>query len=204
MKHQTHHEVHMNIPHHKLKKLAHGHRIQLEHHELSHGPHHLMLHHETAKKLHTARASHKGMRIGPLTHEEIHASGSLWDSIKSGFNKYIKPVLSGVGDAIAYANPELAPLREGVRSITGVGIKHKKHKKHVVHHSEGLRHGVGGSEMHPHHEMHPHAMHHSKHSKVSHAGSAEMKARMAKVRAAKKGTKHTKHAEHAAGSFLLY
>lgn len=161
VKHATHHEIHMNIPHDKLKKLAHGHRIQLTHHEISHGPHHFTLHHETAKKIHSARVTHKGMRIGPLTHEEIHASGSLWDSIKSGFNKYVKPVLSGVGDALAYANPELAPLREGVRSITGVGLK-------------------------KHHEHHAHV--HVK--KASHAGSAEMKARMAKVRAGKKHAGH--------------
>lgn len=128
VKHATHKEVHMNIPSEKLKKLAKGHRIQLSHSEISHGPCHFTLHHETAKKLHSARACGKGMRVGPLTHEEIHASGSLWDTIKTGFNKYVKPVLSGVGDAIAYANPELAPLREGVRNITGVGIAKKPTK----------------------------------------------------------------------------
>ena len=143
MRHQTHHVVHVNIPHHKLKKLAHGHRIQLEHHELQHGPHHLMLHHETHKKLHNSRAHKKGMRIGPLTHDEIMASGALkdiWNSVKSGFNKYVKPVLSGVGDAIAYANPELAPIREGVRQITGVGIG-KKHHGHHGHHGHRVAKG---------------------------------------------------------------
>lgn len=194
-KHQTHHEVHMNIPHHKLKKLAHGHRIQLEHHELSHGPHHLVLHHETAKKLHTARASHKGMRIGPLTHEEIHASGSLWDTIKTGFNKYVKPVLSGIGDAVAYANPELAPLREGVRNITGVGLKH--HKKHHMHHEHHEHSHIHKLENGIHH-MGLKSVKHAKVKKISNASSLEMKARMAKVRAGKK------HAEHKSGSFLLY
>lgn len=140
MKHAVHEQVHLNLEHHHLHKLAHGHRVQLEHHHLTGGRHHIVVHHETAKKIHAAHRAHKGVRIGPLSHEEIMSSGSLksiWESVKSGFNKYVKPVLSGVGDALAYANPELAPLREGVRAISGVGIKH--HKK--AHHAATLTKG---------------------------------------------------------------
>lgn len=140
VKHALHQEVHMNIPHHKLHKLAHGHRVQLEHHELMHGPNHLILHHLHHKKIHHSRINHKGMRLGPLTEHEIMSSGSLksiWEGVKSGFNKYVKPVLSGVGDAIAYTNPELAPLRESVRKISGIGL-HKKHAKGSEHMKERM------------------------------------------------------------------
>jgi hypothetical protein len=123
---QTHQQVQVNIPMDKLRKLAKGGRVQLSASEISSGPQCLTLHHETAKKLASARHAGKGLRIGPLTQEEMHASGSLWSSIKSGFNKYGKPILSGIGDAIAYSNPQLAGLREGVRTITGVGVKTSK------------------------------------------------------------------------------
>ena len=202
-KHSSHHAVHLNLPHHKLKKLAHGHRVQLEHHELTHGKHHIMMHHLEHTKLLHSRKHGKGMRLGPLSHEEIHASGSLWDTIKTGFNKYVKPVLSGVGDAIAYANPELAPLREGVRSITGVGLTHHKkhHKKHHMHHAHS-EHAHMHELEHDMHHIGLKSVRHAKVKKVPHAGSAEMKAKMAHVRSMKKG--HHKAEKHAGGSFLLY
>lgn len=134
VKHATHHEVKVNLPHHKLKKLANGHRVQVEHHEIGHGPHHLTLHHETHKKLLHARTNKKGMRLGPLTHEEIMASGSLWDTLKSGAKWLGSQALNGIQAGATAAVPELAPvfsgIRSGVKSLTGLGLKHK----HVASH----------------------------------------------------------------------
>ena len=137
----------------QIHKIKHGHGVRVAHHQIGKGPHTLFLHPMQHHKLSMNHAKGKGMDLavtdGELEHtiESGIAGTGIWDTIKSGFNKYVKPVLSGVGDAIAYANPELAPLREGVRSITGVGLKH---------HSEGLHHEVEGSKMH-------HAKHHNKH-----------------------------------------
>ena len=76
---------------------------------------------------------------GELMHSinsDMEGTG-IWDSIKAGFNKYVKPVLSTVGDvaanALSYTNPELAPviqgIRGGVRDLTGVGISEPKPKR---------------------------------------------------------------------------
>lgn len=127
----------------QVKKLANGHAVQLHanqlHHSEPHTKHHkIHLHHETHKKLARAHHARKGVRFSMSKHEVEH-SGSLWDTIKTGFNKYVKPVLSTVGDVVAnslsYTNPELAPVfqgvRQGVKDLTGVGIHHTR-KAHLV------------------------------------------------------------------------
>ena len=76
---------------------------------------------------------------GELMHSinsDMEGTG-VWDNVKAGFNKYVKPVLSTVGDHLAnslsYSNPSMAPLiqgiRGGVRDLTGVGVSGKKSKK---------------------------------------------------------------------------
>lgn len=120
----------------QIHKIKHGHGVRVAHHQVGHGPHTLLLHPHQHHKLSMNHAKGKGMdlAIAPGELEATIESGiegtGIWDSIKSGFNKYVKPVLSGVGDAIAYSNPELAPLREGIRGITGVGLHNKTHHKH--------------------------------------------------------------------------
>jgi hypothetical protein len=121
---------------HKIKK---GHnKVRLAHHQIGKGPHTLLLHPMQHEKVSQAHRKGKGVDIiispGELhhsMHSGMHGTG-IWDSIKNGLStvwRYAKPVLGAVGDAIAYSNPELAPLREGVRNITGVGLKKHKHKK---------------------------------------------------------------------------
>ena len=117
----------------KLHKAMKGGTIMLTKDEVS-GETPVLLHPESVRKIQTAKKANKGVRLD-ITHGEIqhdlahHAGGSIWDSIKQGLStvwSYVKPVVSGIGDAIAYSNPELAPLREGVRNIVGVGLKPKK------------------------------------------------------------------------------
>ncbi|KAH9157268.1 hypothetical protein LEN26_003194 [Aphanomyces euteiches] len=115
----------------KLARAHKGGTITLSADDLS-GSHPMLLHPENAKKVIAAQKANRGVRLD-ITHGEIahdlssRQAGSLWDSIKSGlstvWNSVGKPVLGAIGDAIAYSNPELAPLREGVRSLVGVGIK---------------------------------------------------------------------------------
>lgn len=135
----------------QLHKIHKGHKVRLAHDQIGKGPHTLFLHPVQHHKVSMAHAKGKGVDLevsdGELMHSmESGAQGTgVWDSIKAGFNKYVKPVLSTVGDiganALSYTNPEFAPViqgvREGVRGLTGVGLRHKKHKKaHKKHHYE--------------------------------------------------------------------
>lgn len=133
VRHETHESIHMNIPHHKLKKLASGHIVQLTHEEIQHGPHHLHLHHLHTKRIHHARIHHKGLRLGPLTEHEIMKSGSLWDLVKKGAKWLGTQALNGIQAGASAAVPELAPvfsgIRSGVQNLTGLGLKHASHMK---------------------------------------------------------------------------
>lgn len=160
----------------QIKKIHKGQKVRLGHHQIGTGPHILFLHPVQHQKVSQAHAKGKGVDISISDGELMHSIDSgvegtgIWDTIKSGFNKYVKPVLSGVGDAIAYANPELAPLREGVRGLTGVGLMHhhkkarkkapKKHKKHYESDSSSS----SESEEEHHHKKHRKKAH-KKHSK---------------------------------------
>lgn len=155
---------------HKIKK---GHKVRLQHHQIGEGPHTLFLHPMQHEKVSAAHRKGKGVDMiiseGEMHHTmESGAQGTgIWDTIKSGlstaWNKVGKPVLSGIGDAIAYSNPELAPIREGVRNLTGVGLHGKKHtakKHHEMHHYDS-----SDSEMHHAHKKHPAHKKHHKHKK---------------------------------------
>jgi hypothetical protein len=135
----------------QIHKIKHGHGVRVSHHQVGKGPHTLMLHPHQHHKLSMNHAKNKGMDLA-ITPGEMSAtieSGiegtGVWDSIKNGLStvwKYVKPVVSGIGDAIAYTNPELAPLREGVRSITGVGLKKKEKRKRVPKKGNSLGEGL--------------------------------------------------------------
>jgi hypothetical protein len=134
---------------HKIKKRE---GVRVAHHQIGKGPHVLFLHPHQHHKLSMNHAKGKGMDLAVTDGELMHtiesgiAGTGIWDNIKSGLStawKYAKPVVSGIGDAIAYSNPELAGIREGVRNITGVGLKHKHHHKeyeHMLHHEHEHHH----------------------------------------------------------------
>ncbi len=147
----------------QIHKIRNGHSVRVAHHQVGKGPHTLFLHPHMHHKLSLNHAKGQGMdlMVGPDELEHTIDSGiqgtGIWDTLKSGFNKYVKPVISGVADAVAYSNPELAPLREGIRGFTGVGLRHRKkhhHEEHEHHHHEENEH---------HHKEHEH--HHKKHHK---------------------------------------
>ena len=137
MKHNTLHDIHVKAPSHKLKKLANGHIVQLTHEELQHGPHHLKVHHLTHKKIMESRKKLKGARIA-LSQPEIHASGSLWDAVKGGLKWLGSQALNGIQSGATAAVPELAPVfdaaRNGVKTLTGLGVKKHHKKKHHINH----------------------------------------------------------------------
>lgn len=130
----------------QIKKIREGRKVRVGHHQVGKGPHTVFLHPVQHHKVSQSHSKGKGTDLTVSDGELMHTINSgvegtgIWDTIKTGFNKYVKPVLSGVGDAIAYSNPELAPIREGIRGLTGVGLsskkKHKKARKSKKHHYE--------------------------------------------------------------------
>lgn len=127
----------------QIRKIHKGHKVRLGHHQMGKGPHVLLLHPLQHQKLSMAHHKGKGSdlhvsdgELAATINSGLQGTG-IWDTIKEGLSsvwKYVKPVLSGVGDAIAYSNPELMPLREGIRGVTGVGLK--KNKKHREYESD--------------------------------------------------------------------
>lgn len=124
----------------QISKIHKGHKVRLAHKQIGKGPHTLFLHPLQHQKISMAHAKGSGVDMVVSDGELMHTINSgmdgtgIWDSIKAGFNKYVKPVLSTVGDvaanALSYTNPELAPviqgIRGGVRDLTGVGLSSKK------------------------------------------------------------------------------
>ncbi len=140
-------EIDVSLTPYQVRKLRTGHQVSLTAKQLKGEAasgavkHKLKVHHETHKRLMKAKRDNKGSRLQMGQHE-LQQSGSLWDTIKSGLSsvwKYAKPVLSGIGDAVSYANPELVPLREGVRKLTGVGIRPAKGSQAAKDHMAKLR-----------------------------------------------------------------
>lgn len=154
---------------HQIRKIKHGEGVRVAHHQIGAGPHTLFLHPHMHHKLSLNHAKGMGMdlMVGPdeLYHtvESGIAGTGIWDTIKAGFNKYVKPVLGGIGDAVAYANPELAPLREGIRGLTGVGLHKKYHKKHEHEHEYEHEHEHEHEHKHEHHKKKAHKKRVSKH-----------------------------------------
>jgi len=127
----------------QIDKIHKGHKVRLAHKQIGKGPHTLFLHPLQHQKISMAHAKGSGVDMIVSDGELMHSINSdmegtgIWDSIKAGFNKYVKPVLSTVGDvaanALSFTNPELTPLiqgvREGVRGLTGVGLSSKPKRK---------------------------------------------------------------------------
>ena len=140
-----------DIPQSKLEKVFKTGKLSLSANDLK-GTRHLLLHPANALKIKQAQTKNKGVTGLSISGGEIandlryhqHMGGSihgasLWSWIKNKAFPWVKkniwpalkPVLSGLADsavpAIASAFPEVAPalpiLREGVRNVTGVGIK---------------------------------------------------------------------------------
>ena len=132
MKHSTGYKIVKvgSISKKKLSRALKGGTISLSKEDLT-GSHEMLVHPENYKKIEAAKSKNKGVRLditrGEIEHDlKHHAGGSLWDFLKEKVWPVVKTVLGGVGDAIAYSNPELAPLREGIRGLTGVGLKTNK------------------------------------------------------------------------------
>ena len=135
-----HEPIHILLSKNQIHKIKRGEQIQIPHHNISHhqGFKFTKLHPENLAKLRKAYHHKKGVRLH-LAHHELEGTG-LWDDIKAVFNKYVKPVLSTVGDTVAnalsYTNPELAPviqgIRGGIKNVTGVGLHNKKASKRVI------------------------------------------------------------------------
>lgn len=162
MKAEIYKDINISAPLSKLKKLAKGQAINLTASDLKEGDKHLKVHHLMHKKMMTARRNNKGCRL-MLSEPEIHASGSLWDDIKSGLataGKFLgTAALDGIQDATKavtgnspLGNRLIDSIRGKVKDVTGLGVKQVKKPKKAV-------------------------------------SSEEMKARMAKVRSFKKNHK---------------
>ena len=147
----------------QIQSMTKGKAVRLSHNQLGKGDKTILLHPENHIKLTKAYMSGKGccLTIAPgevMATQESQLEGSgFFDTLKAGFNKYVKPVLSTVGDvaanALSYTNPEMAPLiqgiRGGVRDLTGVGVArvNPATKKRISRKSNVLS---GGSFLMPH------------------------------------------------------
>lgn len=94
------HKVQMHLTHRQAHRLMKGHAIQLKHEHIGRGRHHLMLHHENAKKLQRAHRAGRGARV-QLSHQEMEASGEglreffkkIGDFYSNKIKPYVGPVL---------------------------------------------------------------------------------------------------------------
>jgi hypothetical protein len=123
-------------------KVLHGKAVRLSHSQLNKGhPHYF--HPENYKKLVSAYEKGKGCVI-LMSHGAVlrtHQSGlsgsgfwgSLWKGIKTGathVGKFLKdnwkPLAGTVMDGIVASQPEAAPVRGMIKSLTGVGLTKRK------------------------------------------------------------------------------
>ena len=136
-----------SIPAHKLKRCVTGGSLSLSRHELHGTGAHIYVHREVAEKIKKALKANKGVRLYHNHNEIYHGlqqGGSIFTKIGDFFkNKaipwikqnwnIIKPVVSSLADsavpalATAFGAPEVGPLaRQGLRTLTGVGVKGRK------------------------------------------------------------------------------
>jgi hypothetical protein len=112
----------------KLRKALKGGSLTLSSADLKPSDFNLLLHPENAKKVIAAQKANKGARLS-IARGEIEndlnelQGGSLWSFLKDTVWPIAKKVIGVAADGVTYANPQLAPIREGVRSLTGVGLK---------------------------------------------------------------------------------
>lgn len=151
------HPVDVTLNKSQFDKLRRGHTVQLDSNQVSGGPHRLVVHHETAKKILRARTAGKGVRIA-LTPNEMEMSGEGFKEFLQGlknagkwvkekvidtpfYQQSIKPIVRQAVDAgLTAATPTLgiaAPLaRSGVNALgkeTGAfGVKSRKQRGGAV------------------------------------------------------------------------
>ena len=146
----------------QIEQMVKGKPVRLNHSQIGKGKQVILLHPENHIKLSKAYQAGRGCNIhiadGEIqaTHNSSMDGTGFFDTLKEGFNKYVKPVLSTVGDvaanALSYTNPEMAPLiqgiRGGVRNLTGVGMTTAAPAKKRVSRKTNSLHG--GSFLMPH------------------------------------------------------
>ena len=113
------HKVKVCLTEKQFRKLKNGHNVQLSHRQLVGQNHHLMLHHETAKKIHHAIRQKKGVRI-TLTPSEFEASGEglkeFWQGLKNG----VRFVKDKIIDSPLYQESIRPLAKKGVKFLTGL------------------------------------------------------------------------------------
>ena len=155
-------KVHLTLHHHQLRKLLKGEQVQLKHEQLHGSNHHLMLHPETAKKVHRAKRLRKGVRVR-MSHHELEASGEgikdLLSKLKKGYDfvkhnvidtplyqQNVKPIVRGLvnaGESALLASTGNNPLAQlGVKGINLVGEKSGAYgvrgRKKKFHHEDSV------------------------------------------------------------------
>jgi len=158
-----HDPIRLHITHSQLAKIRNGHPIQIPHAHIGHpqGAVFRHLHPETHKKLARAYHARKGARVH-LTHAELEGTGFLDTIRKVGqfigqHANVLKPLATAALDAGAHFIPAAAPIREGIRKYTGVGIARRathsltgprpRRRASITHSLAGPRpahHAVGG------------------------------------------------------------
>ena len=139
------HQFKVDLTHEQGRKVLKGKPIRLAHHQIGKGKAHYF-HLENAQRLHKAHRNGKGTVLH-MSHGEVlrtHQSnlpgsgfwGNVWDGVKSaanGVGNFLKnnwkPIVGGVADGVAAAVPELQPVRDIAKSITGVGVPRKRMTK---------------------------------------------------------------------------
>lgn len=97
MKAPAMHQVPVTLTKAQARRLMHGHTVQLAHENVSHArkhPHALVLHHASAKRVHSAARARRGIRLR-LSPEEIH------HSMGSGLFDWLKKAGETISNAIA-------------------------------------------------------------------------------------------------------
>ena len=128
----------LELTQNNVRKLVNGHPIQLRKEQLQGSKHWLDVHPTTHKRLSSAKAKGKGLRL-TLTPEELQASGEglgdLWNAIKKGarwvkdkiidtpvYQSAVKPVVKGLVNAgVSAITPMLGPagplVQQGVEKL---------------------------------------------------------------------------------------
>lgn len=172
--HHEHIPVHFHLSAHQKARLRNGHNVQIKHEHIGTGGAILHLHHLNHKKVAKAHHHHKGVRIGLSPHEIEKSSGSLWDSIKSGFNTIKNsPILNKIaGTALDYGTNALGnavglgqytgDVNSARKQLLGVGLKHRgkgiNQPTHINHHPHNDYTGMGVK----HHQKHNTRLHSAK------------------------------------------
>ena len=131
----THAPLKLHLSHHQLGKIRRGEPIQLKHEHIGHprGITFTHLHPINHAKIVKAHGQRRGVRVH-ITHPEMHGTGFL-DVLKG----IASPVLSGLagvaGELFPSHKDTINKVRQGIKDVTGYGIRHKRGRKKAVHHT---------------------------------------------------------------------